>query len=156
MDIDSLSMELIKAWKGTAGSRGHSGVTNLPPKLRGKFQAWMKRYLSTKIKDLSPTQKTETFEAFKEIFAARLADKSPLAKNEMGLVTHKNGVVKMEFGSEVPEQVKKAAISWAKRRGLSPVDMKLAKNANSASSHVFSAGLATSPDQKLEEYRWTF
>jgi hypothetical protein len=156
MDIDSLSMELVKAMTGKAGSKGHAGVSTLPPKLKSKFHAWMKHLMSTKINTLEPAKKHEIYQEFRDLLVKRLTENAPLAKNEIGVTTHKNGVVKMEFGADVPEDVKKAALSWAKRRGLSPVDMKLAKSQNSPASHMFASGLSTSPDAIIDQYRWSF
>ena len=156
MDIDSLSVELFKAMTGKAGSKGHSGTSQLPPKLKSKFYSWMKKMLTPKINILTPAKKNEIYQNFKENLIKRMVDSTPLSKNELGVTTHKNGIVKMEFGTEVPEDVKKAAISWAKRRGLVPVDMKLAKSSGCSSSHMFTPGLSTSPDEVLDHYRWSF
>lgn len=156
MDIDNLSMELLKAMTGKAGSKGHYGTSQLPPKLKSKFQNWIKRALTSSASTLTPAKKNELYQTFKNNLIDKFNDYSPLNKNEMGLTTHKNGVVKMEFGVEVPEEVKKAAISWAKKRGMVAVDMKLSKNCDMSSSHVFTPGLSTSPDEEIEHYRWTF
>ena len=66
MDIDSLSVELFKAMTGKAGSKGHSGTSQLPPKLKSKFYSWMKKMLTPKINILTPAKKNEIYQNFKE------------------------------------------------------------------------------------------
>lgn len=51
---------------------------------------------------------------------------------------HENGMIKMEFDRNTPEHIKKAALKWAKKRGLKPVEASLNKSANSSESYIFS------------------
>lgn len=51
---------------------------------------------------------------------------------------HENGMIKMEFDRNTPEHIRKAALKWAKKRGLKPVEAGLNKSANSIESYTFS------------------
>lgn len=61
----------------------------------------------------------------------------PLAKNEYEAVSFEDGNVKMQFGSEIPELVKKRAMDWAKKRGFKIKEMSLDKNSESGSWVIF-------------------
>jgi hypothetical protein len=77
-----------------------------------------------------------------------------LQKNELMASVYDSGSVKLDFGSGVPEPVKKAAMAWAKRKGLKPVEASLSKSANSSSSMIFSDGMYT-PGRCMQRVKWT-
>lgn len=51
---------------------------------------------------------------------------------------HENGMIKMEFDRSTPDHIKKAALKWAKKRGLKATEASLNKSANHPESYVFS------------------
>ena len=52
----------------------------------------------------------------------------PLAKNEYETSINGDGEMRMEFGPEVPDLVKKRAMDWAKKRGLRAKEASLNKS----------------------------
>jgi len=61
----------------------------------------------------------------------------PLAKNEYQITEFANEELKMEFGPEVPEQFRKRALDWAKRKGLRAKEASLGKSDQSFTWVVF-------------------
>ena len=62
-----------------------------------------------------------------------------LQKNELMATVFDSGAIKFDFGPDVPEEVKEAAMMWAKRRGLEATEASLNKSANSFNYVVFGA-----------------
>ena len=62
-----------------------------------------------------------------------------LQKNEVAAYEYDNGLIHLDFGEEVPEDVKQAAIRWAKKRKLNIVEASLRKSISSRSSIVFAS-----------------
>ena len=61
----------------------------------------------------------------------------PLAKNEYEVTEFANNEIKMEFGPEVPEQFRKRAMDWAKRKGLKTKETSLGKSDQSFTWVIF-------------------
>lgn len=128
-DIDDLSMELTKAAFNS---------DKLPPKLRYRIQRWL-----SDLKRDGHTTETKKSE-FKQFVKAELikliaqATEPVLAKNEVMASSFSDGSIKLDFGSGIPAHVKKAALSWAKKRGLKPIEASLDKSITSASFIVLS------------------
>lgn len=149
-DIDTLTEELIKA--SVFSSSGSGG---LPPKLRYKLKKWLKslRSAETGVKQndqrhLMQTVKSELISKIKESMEIE-----ELAKNEVMASAFNDGSVKMDFGSDVPDEIKKAALKWAKDRGLKPTEASLAKNLQSATSVIFGRNDKTSTTSLVCEKR---
>lgn len=60
-----------------------------------------------------------------------------LAKNEYR-ITKSDRELKLEFGSEVPADLKQRAMDWAKKKKLNVKEAALAKSENAASYIIFS------------------
>jgi hypothetical protein len=120
-NIDDLSVELTKLI-------GQEHLYKaLPPKLLYRLRAWKKKLKPSPVSDVKKFEKI-----IKNIVEQHMSMKS-LKKNEMMASFMDNGTIKMEFGAEVPEKVKKAAVQWAKKRGLNAVEASLNKSAASPS-----------------------
>ena len=127
INIDDLSVELSQE------IALENLEKKLPPKLMYRYRRWMRRMHPQTgpyhfgVVNQAMTQKMEDIEAG-----------SDLAKNEAMASFYDNGIVKMDFGPDVDPKVKEAALKWAKRRGLNPVEASLNKGADSFQSAVFS------------------
>lgn len=133
-DIDTLAEELIKA-----SAFSSSGSGGLPPKLRYKLKKWLKSLRSAET-GVKQNDQRHLMQVVKNEIIAAVKDKvetDELAKNEVMASAFNDGSVKMDFGSDVPEEIKKAALKWAKDRGLRPTEASLAKNLQSATSVLF-------------------
>ncbi len=130
-DLDSLTQELTKAMFG--GSR-------LPPKLKYRIQKWLHTLNPQAKPDL---KRSEIVKMVKDTLIKSLNNYQPvnLAKNEMLASTFADGAIRLDFGSGIPEKVKKAAIAWAKNKGLKPVEASLNKSIQSTSYITFSKGV---------------
>lgn len=126
MDIDSATMELAKSFGG------------LPPKLRYRFRRFLQRLVSNP--HVQQQNREQRVQKMAEEMAKMIQEETgtPLAKNEMRCSEYENGCIKLDFGSDVPDDIKKAAIQWAKKRGLSPVEASLSKSANSSEYVILS------------------
>lgn len=132
MNLDDLSLELSKSM---IKQEEIAKAAELPPILAYKLRQWMRRKYkhgrlygnrSTPISNrLSQTvaQKIEEFLALRD-----------LKKNEFIASEYDNGEMKFDFGSAVPEKVKKMALAWAKKKGLKPTEVSLNKSKNTTSS----------------------
>lgn len=69
---------------------------------------------------------------------------------------HSDGIVKLDFGAEVPQSIKKAAIDWAKRKGLKPIEANLSKSNSSISSVVYTKSTDSNETSQelLAQYIW--
>jgi hypothetical protein len=125
INIDDLSLELTREIALENVEKA------LPPKLLYRFRRWMRmhggRVPSAHLQHLV----TEKFE--------EISNLANLQKNEAAVSMFDNGIVKMDFGSDVDPKVKDAALKWARRRGLTPVEASLNKSANIPQSFVFAA-----------------
>lgn len=127
-NIDEMSIEMM-----------NNGNLNkaMPPKLRYKFQKWLKSLTGGPDKQMdrrhiAHTIKTEICDKVLEHMSIKT-----LAKNEIMASTFNDGAVKFDFGSEVPEPIKKAAMAWAQKRGLKAVEASLAKSKDAIETVLF-------------------
>lgn len=79
-----------------------------------------------------------------------------LRKNQFMARVHSDGIVKLDFGAEVPQSIKKAAIDWAKRKGLKPIEANLSKSNSSISSVVYTKSTDSNETSQelLAQYIW--
>lgn len=123
MNIDELSAEISSSLAQEKLEKA------LPPRLAYRLRAFLKRYGTSgplqQVKNVM-TQKFEEALALKE-----------LKKNQVMASTYENSVVKLDFGSDVPESVKKSVMAWAKRRGLKATEASLTKSKNARSSITY-------------------
>jgi hypothetical protein len=103
----------------------------MPPKLKYRLTAWLKRF-SSKLQNPTEVKK------FEQTVKKEIESMHKLEKHEARVDMYRSGAIKMEFGADVPEDVKKAALKWAERKGLKQVEVSLAKSKN-ATSHVIFA-----------------
>jgi hypothetical protein len=91
----------------------------------------------TGVKQMNRTHIRETIKSEMKSKILQATDVESLGKNEIMASSFSDGSIKLDFGSEVPEKVKAAAMVWAKKRGLSPVESSLAKSISTTSSVMF-------------------
>lgn len=148
MNIDELSMELAKNFN----------YNKLPAKLRYKLRHWL-RSVSTPV-SFSTNQRRAIQSAIKSEIVSQILNRdesSELKKNEMMASSYSDGTLKLDFGHEVPEKVKKAALNWAKKRGLKVVELSLNKSENVASSMILASENVESVEKEcLKRIRWAF
>lgn len=144
-DIDTLSIELTKAAFNS---------DKLPLKLRYRIQKWLAG-LQRGQGHKDQVQKTEMIKIIKQqlINSIQQVNEPALAKNEVMASTYSDGSLKLDFGSGIPAHVKKAALNWAKRRGLKPVEASLDKAVATASFVVLSKS-ALSGGECLSKVKW--
>ncbi len=130
-DIDTLTVELAKSADLSKG---------IPPKLKYKFMKWLKSLKPQLGQEPGMHDKRRMIEAAKSELSDRIMEhltRQQLAKNEVMASHFDDGAIKFDFGSEVPEAVKKAAFGWAKKRGLKPVEASLMKSSASVETVMF-------------------
>ena len=116
--------------------------TAVPPMLARKMRYWLDRIKSSRIVHQSPTQKSEDLQ---------------LAKNEACASVYDSGLLKLDFGADVPEPVRKAAMSWAKRRGLKVLESPLTKSADKSQTYIFGVTEdARAEGAIVKRQRWSF
>jgi hypothetical protein len=146
MHIDDLSMELAKNFN----------YTKLPAKLRYRLRQWLRRVTPP----VQAQQRQQLKTTIKNEIIAQILDKdasSELKKNEMMASSYTDGTLKLDFGSEVPEPVKKAAMNWAKKRGLKVVELSLNKSENVGSTMILSdSQVKSSGKECVKRIRWAF
>jgi hypothetical protein len=101
----------------------------LPPKLAYRFRRWLRRFHQ----GILPSMRVSKVE---RIVLSAFEDylyKSQLKKHDVLFSKYENGEVRFDFGSNVSEKIKKAAIAWAKKRGLKVVESSLQKSIYSTS-----------------------
>jgi hypothetical protein len=144
-NIDELTVEIME------GEVGDSLDKAMSPRIANKLKYWFhKQGRRVRIWGQQNTgqmvaQKIEEAMALKE-----------LRKNQFMARVHSDGVVKMDFGSEIPQSIKKAAMDWAKRKGLKPVEASLAKADSSSSSVTYmpNSGQYSPSHGLLAQYVW--
>lgn len=143
MDINTAAIEM-------ATEQNLEGIyKTLPPKLAYRFRKWMKGHPQR------PALKSEEIVALLVRQVEEVEALQNLSKNEVMTSVYDNGIVKMDFGSDVPESVRKAAMSWAKRKGLKPVEASLNKSRNSPESVLLCVGDLESTDgQCVKRLKW--
>lgn len=128
IDVDQLSLQLTEALRSREDlSKG------IPPKLYYRLRSWLKRMRPENAALAGAGEAmTEKFET--AIYAEKLH------KNEFAASVFEGGQVRLDFGADVPDTVKEAALRWAKRRGLRPVEASLQKSSTGSSSITFATG----------------
>ena len=63
----------------------------------------------------------------------------PLAKNEYQITAYDSGDIMMEFGPDVPEDFKRRAMEWAKRKGLKAKAHSMNKSSDAFNWTLFGA-----------------
>jgi len=145
-DIDKMAVDLAKQELSKA----------MPPKLRYRLKRWLMS-LSGK-GNVSQMNRTHIRDTVKnEITSAVLKSMGveSLGKNEVMASTYSDGAIKFDFGSEVPEKVKAAAMLWAKKRGLNPIESSLAKSVATASSVLFAPATRDANPVCVDQNRWS-
>lgn len=146
MDLESLTEELAQADL----SKG------MPPKLRYKFMKWL-RSMNPAETGVSQMDRRKMTTVVKEEISKAVKEavlRQNLKKNEVMSSVYDTGDIKFDFGSEVPESVKKAAMNWAKKRGLKPVEASLQKSANSTQTVLFSNGSVHDVGNCVKRVKW--
>jgi hypothetical protein len=146
MDIDSLSLEMAESM-----IEGEGLSKAIPPKLYYRLRAWLRH--------MHPTNMPR--EELKQKVTAAIAEKmeeltalNQLKKNEFMASLYDSGTVKLDFGSDVPEEVKKAAMGWAKRKGLRPIEASLNKSAGTVNTMVYSSSENTLSGRCVKRLKW--
>lgn len=122
----------------------------LPPRLAYRLRHWFQQQ-GRRVR-LSGTRKVAQQVAQKIEQAMALKE---LKKNQFMARVHDDGVVRLDFGAAVPEPVRKAAMDWAKRKGLKPVESSLAKNIDSVFSITYATGRSPDPaSQIVSQHVW--
>lgn len=124
-NIDQLTLEIASSVTGEILYKG------MPPLVAARFRSWIRSLRGKNSGMMSAVQN-----AVVEKIESNVTIQS-LQKNEVMASAYKDGVVRLDFGSDVPEKVKKAAISWAKKRGLKAIEMSLTKSDTSNSFMIF-------------------
>ena len=65
------------------------------------------------------------------------SQETQLAKSSSQFTVYDSGCVKMDFGPEVSDEMKKAAIVWAKNRGMTAIEASLAKSGDAPQYYIF-------------------
>lgn len=73
-----------------------------------------------------------------------------LKKNECMVSAFENGAIRMDFGEEVDPKIKKAAMQWAKKKGLKTIEASIEKSV-AAPSYVI-CGLSEPPKGVCVDY----
>jgi len=113
----------------------------MPPKLKYKFMKWLKS-MKPEFDD-KQTDRRRAMETAKSELISKIAEMravSSLAKNEVMASTFDDGAIKFDFGSDVPDHIKKAAFGWAKKKGLRATEASLAKSKKSPTAVMFANG----------------
>lgn len=143
MDIDQAALELATS------DNLDNMFKALPPKLAYRFRRWAQQH--QRHPKVAPKR-------IAQVLAQKIEEAQALqslAKNEVMTSVYDNGLVKLDFGAAVPEAIKKAAMAWAKRKGLKPIEASLNKSQNSPESLVLSTGDVDSLEcQCVKRSRW--
>ncbi|MGH7240990.1 MAG: hypothetical protein ACREGB_01700 [Candidatus Saccharimonadales bacterium] len=119
MNIDQAAVELVNEMSKDSLTKG------LPPKLLYRFRRWLRTHAASLAPN--PAAVAQVKKALVDNYRELEATKT-LQKNEMLASFYDSGAVKLDFGPGVPDKMKKAAIDWAKRKGLKPVEASLNKS----------------------------
>jgi hypothetical protein len=125
-DIDSLSADLTQEMQMSSLEKA------LPPKLRYRYYRWIKK-LRQQTPKVTDQQLLSTVEkAVKDIETIK-----SLKKHQIAASFFDDGTIKMDFGAKVNEKVKKAALDWARKRGLKTLEESVNKSTDSNSYKIF-------------------
>lgn len=141
-DLDQIAAELTQELGTETLSK------SLPPKIAYRFRAWMRK--------MHPKSTVEV-KKMEQLLQSKLDEfyaMKTLAKNETMASVYDNGVVKLDFGAEVPEKIKKAAMAWARRRGLTATEATLAKSMGAPTSVTYAMGNPTGFSVCVKRIKW--
>jgi hypothetical protein len=126
IDVDTLSTEITQELAISPLEKA------LPPKLRYRFYKWLRQYGGPR-PIVKPARVQKAIEsAFAQIEAIK-----ELKKHEVMTSFYDSGHIRMDFGGDVSEKVKEAAIKWAKKRGLKTSEASVNKSAHAQSYIIF-------------------
>ena len=145
IDIDSLSVEISKSLSSEVITK------SLSPKMAYKFRKWAQKSAP---KFAENPQLISHAQQLIKRKVEELAVQKSLKKNEAVASFYDNGVVRMDFGSEIPEKIKKAAMNWAKKKGLKAVEASVAKSVSNPSYIIFSGTQQSNTGECLQRYKW--
>ena len=143
-NINDLTLDIMQAEVGEGLEKA------LPPRIAYRLRHWF-RQQGRRVKMFGPNKvAAQVAQKMEEVLTLK-----ELKKNQFMARVHDDGVVKMDFGSAVPDKVRQAAMSWAKRRGLKAVEASLAKTQNGPYSVTYLANASRSQESKLlAQYVW--
>ena len=147
-DINQLSIEIAKATTLEELTKA------MPPRLAARFRAWMRSlHPGTRA---NPSMMNRVRRMMTQKMEELIRSKT-LQKNEAMVSAYNNGMVRMDFGSDVSEDVKKAAMAWAKKRGLKAIEASLQKSETSSGYAIFAPNKEITVDEVkcLETKKWT-
>lgn len=125
-DIDEMSTELTKELEMSSLEKA------LPPKLKYRYYQWLNR-----LKQQNPNVSQNAIQHAVEKAMKDLEMIKTLKKHQAAASFFDDGTVRLDFGAKVDEKVKKAALDWARRRGLKTLEESVKKSAESSSYRVF-------------------
>jgi hypothetical protein len=102
----------------------------LPPKVAYRLRHWFEY--------VGPRVRIGGRKKLKQRANQTTKSEAPLRKNQIMAQIGADETIRMDFGADIPESIKKAAMTWAKRRGLKAVEASLQKSADSSSYIIFS------------------
>lgn len=103
----------------------------MPPKLRYRIRRWLQQMRHTPNVSHAQVKQIIT-QKFEEALALKT-----LKKNQIMASMYKNGAVRLDFGSNVSDKAKHAALEWAKKKGLKIETTALAKSLSKSNKIVF-------------------
>jgi hypothetical protein len=129
IDVDSFSTELTQELAFSPLEK------MLPPRLRYRYYKWLKQFRNMQTPGRVPVKEVHKSvnRAFEHISALK-----ELKKNEVMTSFYDNGAIRMDFGGDVDQKVKDAAMRWAKKKGLRASEASLDKSDGSPSYTVYS------------------
>lgn len=104
----------------------------LPPKIKYRYYKWLQRFKMQNPQISSAKISQAIHKAIKDIESIK-----SLKKHQAAASFFDDGTVRLDFGSKVDEKVKKAALDWARRRGLKTIEESINKSADANSYKVF-------------------
>lgn len=125
-DIDEMSVELSKEMQMDPLEK------TLPPKIRYRYYKWLKRFSGN-----NPHISQSSIQAAVHKAMQDLESIKSLKKHQAAASFFDDGTVRLDFGAKVDEKVKKAALDWARRRGLKTIEESINKSADANSYKVF-------------------
>jgi len=144
IDIEDMTLELSKKFI----KKNEKVTTSVNTQIEKWMETNKKRFKDNP--EIFKKAQKEIYKAIEELIISKT-----LKKNEAVASVYDNGVIRMDFGSDVPEKVKKAATEWLKKRGLDPVEASLNKGPSSSSYTVFSKGKKISTTTRcIERQKW--
>lgn len=119
----------------------------LPPRLAYRFRKWLQRFHQ----GILPPMRVSKAERIVLTAFEDYLYKSQLKKHDVLFSKYENGEVRFDFGSNVSEKIKKAAIAWAKKRGLKVAEASLQKSLDSTSYIILQSNNAISSNRICTE-----